>query len=288
MPIKRILVPLLGLTNDEIGLSMAMTVAKTFDAQVEGLFVRPDPGEALPYLGEGVSGPVIEDIINSANQAADSAARTSREQFTKAAEAAGVSVVDTVRGGIGRAAAIFQDYTGRQAEVVAVESRLSDLIIFGAASEKGPALPDAFEAALISAGRPVLLAPVKWAGPLAKHIAVGWDASAEAAHAIVGAMPFLRLAEKVEVLHVGDEELDPTPADELSDYLALHGIDSTEHLVDPSGRPVGEVLLEKAEEAGADMLIMGGYGHSRLRELILGGVTRHITAHANLPVLMAH
>ena len=89
MTIKKILVPLLGLSMDETVLALAMSIAGKFAAQVEGLFVRPDLSEALPYMGEGIAGPVIEDIINLANQASDQAAAAARNSFERASQAAG-------------------------------------------------------------------------------------------------------------------------------------------------------------------------------------------------------
>lgn len=133
-----------------------------------------------------------------------------------------------------------------------------------------------------------MLAPETAPKTVGTNVVIGWDGSVEAAHAITAARPFLTQAEKVEILNVEKGDLDPAVADMLSDYLELHGIESSEHLIDAGSRPVGEVMLEQASNAGCDLLVMGGYGHSRIRELLLGGVTRFIISHATVPVLLAH
>ena len=181
----------------------------------------------------------------------------------------------------------FLDVTGRRDEVVAAHSRLSDLIVFGE-SATGIAGGTALEAAMMSAGRPVLIAPKATHAPVGGAVAIAWDESAEAARAVTAAIPFLEKARKVTILCVGSKELDPGPGSTLADYLALHGVVADVHLVDAQGRAAGEVLLETAEKSKTDLLVMGGYSHSRLLEFIIGGVTQHIRSHATIPVLMAH
>jgi nucleotide-binding universal stress UspA family protein len=134
----------------------------------------------------------------------------------------------------------------------------------------------------------VLLAPKKAWSPVGGSVCIGWDDSPEASSAVIAALPFLEKARNVTILCVGGKELDPGPGSTLADYLALHGVVADVHLVDAGSRAVGEVLLEHAEQAKADLLVMGGYGHSRLREFLIGGVTQHVRAHATIPVLMAH
>lgn len=286
MSVKKILVPLAGRPSDREVLGTALSVAEAFGAQIVALFARPDPTEALPYLGDGVSGQVIEDLLQAAREGADDASSRVRKLLTEAAAAAGIPLVDktteppmpSVR---------FLDVTGRRDEVVANHSRLSDLIVFGE-SATGIAGGTALEAAMMSAGRPVLIAPKKSWAPVGGSVAIAWDESAEAARAVTAAIPFLEKARKVTILCIGEKELNPDPGSTLADYLALHGVVADVHLVDARGRAAGEVLLDTAEKANTDILVMGGYSHSRLLEFIIGGVTQHIRSHATIPVLMAH
>jgi nucleotide-binding universal stress UspA family protein len=297
MTMRRILVPLSARAGDGGALTLGLAVARELKAHLDALFVWPDPTEALPYLGEGVSGQVIEEIMHAAKEAAADAAAAAKRSLASAAAEAHVPVVSAAQGP-GRASARFIEFTGRLADVVERASRLSDLVIFAEARpDDSSTAMVTIEAALVNAGRPVLIAPadVK-ANDFARSVAIAWDGSVEAAHAVSAALPFLTLASKVNVLTVRSA---PKQAGAgaggaanagagLMDYLALHGVHAAEHILEPQGRTVGQTLLEAAIDGGAGLLVMGGYGHSRLREFILGGTTRHILTHAMLPVLMSH
>lgn len=286
MSVRKVLAPISGSPAEAAALGTALTVARNFGAQVVGLFVRADPSEALPYLGDGVSGQVIEELLQAAKESSDQASARARTMLVDAAHKAGVAVVQ--EGGAGNLpSARFLDISGRRDDVVAAHSRLSDLVVFGEGASQ-IAGGSALEAAMMSAGRPVLIAPRTSALQIGGTVVIGWDESPEAAHAVTAAIPFLERAGKVTIFCVGRGELDPGPGSLLADYLALHGVSADLHLVDRHGRAAGEILLEQAEKNGADLLVVGGYGHSRLREFIIGGATQHIRSHATIPVLMAH
>lgn len=288
MPMRKILVPLTGGERDKSALRTAFAVAAEQKSYVEGLFVRPDPSEALPFMGEGVSGTVIQDIINSSKEAANQASARAHQTLTELAGEAGITEVKTPCGP-GEVCARFIEGTGAFEDVVSARARLSDLVVFlSGKDESGGGVSEGLQACLMDAGRPILLAPEEAPRAVGSKIVIGWDGGVEAAHAVTAAKPFLLHADKVEILNVSKDELDPALADMLSDYLALHGVESNEHLIDPASRPIGEVLLEEAERAGCDLLVMGGYGHSRIRELLLGGVTRFVISHTTVPVLLAH
>jgi len=101
-------------------------------------------------------------------------------------------------------------------------------------------------------------------------------------------MPFLRRAATVHILTAQSARTTGEEATQLADYLAWHGIHAGIQMVKPNDEPVGSAVVTRASELGADFLVMGGYGHSRVREMILGGVTRYILTHPSLPVLIAH
>jgi nucleotide-binding universal stress UspA family protein len=278
---------------------LGLAVARELKAHLDALFVWPDPNEALPYLGEGVSGQVIEEIMHAAKEAAADAAAAAKRSLASAAAEAHVPVVSAAQGP-GRPSARFIEFTGRLADVVERASRLSDLVIFAEARpDDSSTAMVTIEAALVNAGRPVLIAPADIkANDFARSVAIAWDGSVEAAHAVSAALPFLTLASKVSILTVRTAPKQASAGAGggsganagagLMDYLALHGVHAAEHILEPQGRTVGLTLLEAALDGGAGLLIMGGYGHSRLREFILGGTTRHILTHAMLPVLMSH
>ncbi len=285
---RKILVPLTGGDRDTGALTTAMVVAVDLKAHVEGLFVRPDPAESLPFMGEGVAGPVIQDILMASKEAADNAANRAKASLTAIAGEAGVPIIDAPRGP-GAPSASFAEDIGPFATIVGNKSLLSDLIVFENRQEdEGYGIGDALQECLMSRGRPILLSPPSVPAHLGRNATIGWDGSAEAAHAVRAAMPFLVNAERIQILNITSGSKDSSLTDTLADYLTYRGLESIEHVVDPQGRPIGEVLIDESVRAHSDLLIIGGYGHSRIRELLMGGATRHVISHATLPVLMAH
>jgi nucleotide-binding universal stress UspA family protein len=144
------------------------------------------------------------------------------------------------------------------------------------------------EAALLVSGRPLLLLPRDAGTIVGGRVAIGWDGGAAAAHAVSAALPLLAHAASIEALRIGDDVANPEPTRELHEYLKLHGLNCVDHAINPAGEDTGEVLLDVAQRTAADLLVIGGYGHSRLREFVLGGVTRHLLSEAMVPILIAH
>ena len=273
----KILAPLTGGTRDATVLASAFAAAKPFGAHVVALFVRPDPAEAMPFFGEGVSGAVAQEIIDAAREAADHAAAIAKASLDAAAKDSG------------GARSSWREVQGNFADQVVQASLLSDLVVFGPLSERDkPGLTEAFEAALLETGRPVLLTARGPTKNLARRIAIGWNGSKCCARAVIEALPYLEMAVAIEILTIGKEPSDENKAADLIEYLKLHGIDAKQSLIDPGQRAVGEALLDAAAASGASMLVLGGYGHTRLRELLAGGVTRHVVSHADIPVFLAH
>lgn len=145
----------------------------------------------------------------------------------------------------------------------------------------------AFEAALVGAARPLLLVPQGGTEHIGRRIAVAWNGSVESSRALAGAMPLLKQADELHVLTAAGARIEVEQATALAGYLGWHGLNAQQHALYPESS-AGAALLAKAKELGADLLVMGGYGHSRLRELIFGGVTRHVLHHYDLPVLITH
>lgn len=185
----------------------------------------------------------------------------------------------------------FEHYDGDPAQVLVSHARLADLIVVSRADvdyddQRGP-LPIAAQVA-VSARSPVLVVPPRQAtfrsdGP----VAVAWNGSIEAAHSLRLTLPQLRLASAVHLITV-DADASEFPVTDGSRYLALHGIKSELHECRSDHRKVADTLLAKAEALHASCLIMGAYGHSRLRETILGGVTRDLLASSTIPLILAH
>jgi nucleotide-binding universal stress UspA family protein len=166
---------------------------------------------------------------------------------------------------------------------------LSDLVVFDVpADSKDAASREMLESALINGRKPMLLVPHKAAKIVGAKVAVGWDGGAAAAYAVSAAIPLLARADGIEILNVTTGPIDTVKMDRLRDYLRLHGLSAVEHGINPGSQGTATALIDGATRAGAGLLVIGGYGHSRLRELVLGGVTRHVFANVAMPIFIAH
>ena len=161
---------------------------------------------------------------------------------------------------------------------------VNDLVVTILPGQASPNRADIFESALFSAGKPVLLVPDQPVVPAAGSSAViCWNASAEAASAVTAALPLLAGAKTVTVLtaNAGDPS-------SFIEFLGRHGIAASVRSLSPALGEVGEALLAEAERLDAGIIVLGAYGHSRAREFIFGGVTRHVLHHARTLLLLAH
>jgi nucleotide-binding universal stress UspA family protein len=140
---------------------------------------------------------------------------------------------------------------------------------------------------LFDSGRPVLIAPRAAPAAIGTRCCIAWNGTVESSSALSAALPWLKRAEAVRVLHAGAYQRRGPSAADVVPYLALHGITADVAEFTPVTRDVGAGLLQAAASFGADLLAMGAYSHSRLRQLILGGVTRHVLENSLLPVLMS-
>lgn len=276
MTVARILVPLTGGERDGHSLKTGFRAAKPFGADVKALFVQPDPAEAVAFFNEGVSGALSEELIRVSREAAEKGIKLAKDRLAEASAASAGT------------AHSFQQVQGNFADCVTKAACLSDLVVFGAINDGDRlGLTEAFEATLIETGRPVLANVTPLTEDYLSSIVIAWNDSIAAAHAVTASLPFLKKAARVELLAVKREETAPS-LDEVSDYLSRHGVSAVQKTVDARNRPVGEVILESAAESKASLLVLGGYGHSRLREFFMGGVTKRVLARSQIPLLLVH
>ena len=285
MAIRKLLLPLTGTSAGEAALSTALQVARTWDAHLTALHVRIDSRDVAPLAGEGLSGAMIEEMMSATDRESSDRSNAVRAMFDRFVSEHGVTVAEPhPRAG---ATANFASYMGREDDVVAQLARLTDLTVVPhpEAGEDGSS-SDALHAVLFESGRPVLIAPRVALATVGRRICVAWNGTAESAAAVLAAIPWMQKAEAVRLLAADEYQRRGPGAPELASYLALHDIHAEIAQFRPLDREVGAGLLSAAAEFGADMLAMGAYSHSRLRQLLLGGVTRHVLEHAALPVLM--
>lgn len=285
MPIRKLLLPLTGTAAGEGALSTALIVARMWDAHVTALHVRVDSRDVAPLAGEGLSGAMIEEMMSATEKESSERSNAVRSMFDRFVAEHGVVVAEPhPRAG---ATANFASVTGREEDLVAQLARLADITVVPH-PEAGDDVSssDALHAVLFDSGRPVLIAPQTATATVGARICVAWNGTAESAAAVQAAIPWMQRAEAVRILSADEYQRRGPGAAELVSYLSLHGIRPEVAQFRPMERDVGRGLLTAAREFGADMLAMGAYSHSRLRQLILGGVTRHVLEHASLPVLM--
>ena len=289
MSIGRIIAPVTGAPRDKRVLTTAFAVAKPFNAHVVALFVCPDPRMSVAYSGGvAVSPSIVQEIVDAAEKLNREAIKAARATFADAASATGAKITVTPGKAGRQLTCSFEEMEGYLPACVAEVAKLSDLVVFGPiAAEDSPDIGEAFSEILLKTERPVLLSALTPTGFPGK-VAVAWDGSDTAARAIVGALPVLEKAGEVVLLSCCHDPKRKTVFDDVKQYLALHGVTCSEQIVDPGRHEIGATLLTNAKMLGADLLVMGGYGHSRLGEVLFGGVTQHVRWHATMPVLMIH
>jgi nucleotide-binding universal stress UspA family protein len=254
----------------------AISIADAFQAHLTGIAVVPEP--FVPVTGPMETFPA--DFLDAQRRESERAAKEAVARFAKAADAAGIAAVArTVQASSGGADSSF----GRLA-------RAFDLSVIGQ-SAPGEFPTDAvIEAALFDSGRPVVAVPyIQKNGLTLRCVLVCWDGSRAASRAVGDAMPFLTRAKAVDLVTVQRSE-QPSPLEgvEMAEHLARHKVPvDVKHIVSTE-LDAGNVILSHAADCGADFMVMGGYGHSRIREFVLGGVTRTILESMTLPILMSH
>lgn len=289
MSMRVVLVPLFGSGIDVACLDAGLAVAGRFGAHVTGLFVRIDPRDAIPVIGEGVSPAVIDQLTQAAAAEMDRQSVAARSAFEAACGRTGVALADAP-GEVGTASAGWVELTGRRDDVIPRKARVSDLTVLRRPDDETPAeLHPVLEATLFGAGRPLLIIPPGGATAFGQTIAIAWNGSTEAARAVAGALPFLDGARTVHLLTAESWRTQADVGLDLAAYLEWRGIVCQQGTVTAGeDEAVGAALLRTATEVGADLMVMGGYGRTRFSELVLGGVTRHVLAAAELPILASH
>jgi nucleotide-binding universal stress UspA family protein len=184
--------------------------------------------------------------------------------------------------------AILDMVEGYDSDAIIEWGGVYDLLVVANPGGKAVGLArDVAETSLINTGRPVVMVPGEGSETIGTRIAVGWNKSSQASRAIAAAMPFLERAKEVLIVHVETGAKRGPSVGRLKRYLELHGVDAKLREIKPDYRVVGEQLLDEAAEFRADLLVLGAYSRSRMRERIFGGVTQYVFDNARLPVLMA-
>jgi nucleotide-binding universal stress UspA family protein len=274
---KTLLVPVDARQRSARSIELAGRIASVFDAHVVGLFVKPSLyiagaayAEGPPKVLEEFEAKLIHELTEEA-----------KAQFGAGVKSAGIGSAE------------WRTAEGDRADAVALHARYADLVII---NQTDPSAQDAShfaDSVLLSLRRPVLLVP--YVGALksfGRKILVCWNASREAARAVTDALPLLQRAQNVIVLSVDSRASavghGESPGADISLFLARHGVKVEVAQTVSDDVDVGNVILSQAADESADLIVMGAYGHMRIREIVLGGATRTVLNSMTAPVLMSH
>jgi nucleotide-binding universal stress UspA family protein len=286
MAIRKLLLPLTGTAAGEAALSTCLMIARLWNAHVTALHVRVDSRDVAPLAGEGLSGAMIEEMMSATEKESSERAHAVRSMFDRFVAQHDV-ILSEARPGADAATASFASVTGREEDLVAQQARLADLtVVPHPDAGEDVSSSDALHAVLFDSGRPVLISPQVAPHTIGSRLCLGWNGTAESASAVYAALPWLQRADAVRILSADGYQRRGPAAPDLAAYLSLHGVHADIVMFQSVGNSVGAGLLAAARDFGCDLLAMGAYSHSRLRQLILGGVTRHVLEHAKLPVMM--
>ena len=263
----------------------AHLIAQAFDSYIEGFYLLPSIDVLLGAEGMGAALSAAESIERETRQRSEEA----RQKFLDFVQSHHIPLSGPANEDTGVTAGWRLEEAPGEGPVGS-RGRLFDLIVVGRPIEGEPTPTiSMLETALFDSGRPVLLAPPTAPPAIGKNIVIAWNASTESARTVALAMPLLARAESVRILTIeGGTVAGPGP-DDLATMLQHHGIAATALTAAPkTGESVGQAILSETTALGADLLVKGAYTHSRLRQMIFGGATRHLIYNADLPVMMAN
>jgi nucleotide-binding universal stress UspA family protein len=278
MAFKDLLVHLNDSKHRAPRLEIATRLAERFDAHLIGLYTVPDI-----YIPGYLMAQMPADLMAAQEGEIDRKRDAAKAEFESHARKAGIE-------------AEWRARAGDPPTVAAVHARYADLAIVGQSDPDERLMAGeelVAESVVLDSGRPTLVIPYAGKFPkLGERVLVAWNASAAATRAVNDALPLIAGAKKVVVLAVnpagGDKGHGEVPGADIALHLARHGIKAEASHVFADDIDVGEMILSRAADEGADLIVMGAYGHPRMREMVLGGATRDILKHLTVPVLMSH
>jgi nucleotide-binding universal stress UspA family protein len=261
-------------------LSLSFGIAEKFDAHLVGLFAV---GTArIPSYALVEAGPAVLEIVQ--RRRAEAAQQAQKEFDEQAAKHGAVR-------------AEWRVPVGDPVAAARLNSRYADLMILGQPDPSGEGIdgmaPGFANEVLLSCGRPVLFVPYAgWFAQVGKRVLIAWNGSREAARAVSDALPLLARADAVDVVAFDPDrsgsDHGEVPGADIGLFLARHGVKVIAARQSGTGIDVGAQILSRAADNGSDLIVMGGYGHARIRELVLGGATRTLLEAMTVPVLMSH
>jgi nucleotide-binding universal stress UspA family protein len=285
MALKDLLVHLDASTESDVRLDFAAALAQDHDAHLTGLYTIEAPSSlafAVADPSGGTDVAIVEEMITRLHSLALEDAKAVETKFQERLRRDGLQ-------------GEWRLFEGIAAETTALHARYADLTIVGQADPEQPLSGNAgiAQEVMLGSGRPLLIIPYNAKfGALGKCVLVGWKPSREAARAVNDAIPIIEKADNVTILAInpragigGDGDL---PAADIALHLARHGIEAQAAHTVATDVAEADILLNQASDMGADLVVIGGYGHSRTREFVFGGVTRDLLREMTVPILISH
>ena len=284
-----ILARLNGTPSDADVLGNALAMSKMFSSHTVALFSRPEPHSDSVIIDEGFSAADYEDLVADKEREWKQLAMNAYKTFEKWRAKNEIPFIrnPTFEEGPSAEWQVPSDLAS-EAMNVARFGLVSDIVVSAAPTIGSD--DTGLEAALFDTGRPILIVPEHGGADIASGtVVIAWNGSVEASHAVVAAMPLLNRAEHVFAFTVPKGALQLNAAKELAAYLSWHGIRASVIKAEAGGaNSISGALLDAVKKVKANLLVMGAYTHSRVRERLFGGVTKDVLKNADIPVLMAH
>lgn len=275
-----------GRGSAENAAEAAFQLAVRHNAHVEGLHVRADARNFMTNAPVYAGIESLERFTESFDRQATQVEQRATENFEQVRERHGIAEQESASP-VTKPTAHWTVVAGQPERIVCRRARVADVCVVGRSSYgRDNSTTPVIEAVLFDSGRPVLIAPPQLPTSVGGDIVVAWNRSAAAARALNAAMPLFGQADQVRLVYVDTGAKSGPSVEEAAAYVLRHGTNAETATVAPQSQGAASTLLWYAQNS--DLLVMGAYSHSRLREVVLGGVTRHILENATIPVLMVH
>ena len=291
---KSILSLLSGTDKDQSVLSTSLRIAAGVNGHIECLRVRPDAASVIAkttYFDTGVPA-ILGDAVAALEQEAAGRTEAARANFDRFCQKENIRIANEPSGR-STVSISWREEAGDEFARLTALARYHDVVVLPRGHDRtGGLLVENAGEVIMGSGRAVLLASEKEVKGPFDRIAIAWKDAAEAARAVSAAMPLLEAAHQIDVLSVCEEDKHAAvcvnTSDALVRYLCWHGLLAHAHFLVEEGRTPADAVLDEAKHAGADLLVMGAYGRSRMREFIFGGFTERVLKGVDLPVLLFH
>lgn len=290
MTVKHVLSYIEGLPHDECTMETAERLSKHFDATIEAFHVKLDAHDTIPFVGQGISAPVVEQIITSIEAEGKDISKKALKHVNEFLEKhKELTLIKSDKEKQHTNEILWTQKKGRATEILPEYARLSDLVVMSQISTLNEEMTKLVaEEVVRESARPVLFAVQDVPKYIGKNIVFYWNGSRESARILSAALPFLSKANKVTLMTSTEcEEIGLGSALVLK-ALARHNVKAEVIKFNEDGERLAESILDKATELGTDLIVMGAYTHSKLRQWVMGSMTDYVLKNTTLPLLVIH